>query len=90
MNTVQHMIVFTTVFFLLCAFVLLNPIMYRRTRDLAGISIESQESNNKKTKIFEMVSKKNELYDIQIENGCPEKAYRFGKGIQDSLKIIIG
>ncbi len=90
MNTVQNMIVFATVFLLLCGCVLLNPVMYGRTHKLAMISIDSQHTNNDKTKIFEVVRKENSLYSITVENGCPEKAYRFGKGIRDSLKIVIG
>ena len=90
MNTIQHLIVFTTVLLLLCGFVLLNPVMYDRTQKLAKISIDSQQTNNEKTKIFEVVRKENSHYDFNIENGCPEKAYRFGKGIRDSIKIIIG
>jgi len=90
MNTVHTVFVFVTVFLVICMFIVMSPIMYRRTYYLAEISVSSQEVNNEKKKIFEIVHKSNQENYWQIENSCPEKAYRFAKGIRDSVNIIIG
>ena len=90
MNTVQTAIVFVTVFLVLCMFVVMSPLMYKRTYYLAEISVSSQGENNEKKKLFEVIAKSNRDNYWNIENSCPEKAYRLAKGIRDSVNIIIG
>ncbi|MBR2750219.1 MAG: hypothetical protein IKD90_03705 [Clostridiales bacterium] len=90
MNTVQTAIVFVVVFLVLCMFIVMSPLMYKRTFYLAEISVSSQDKNNEKKRIFEVVPKTNKDNYWNIENSCPEKAYRFAKGLHDSVNIIIG
>ncbi|MBR3058426.1 MAG: hypothetical protein IKG93_10730 [Clostridiales bacterium] len=89
MNTIQSMFAFVAVFLTLCMFVVVSPLMYRRTYYLADISISSLEKSNKKDKIFEFVPHNNIENHWTIETGSPEKAYRLARGLHDSVKIIL-
>lgn len=90
MHTIQTAMVFSVVFLVICAILSINPIMYQRTHELAALSVTCQDENNEKTSIFKVVRKHNDFYDWHIENGCPEKAFRLGKGASDSLRILLG
>ena len=90
MNTLQAALAFTAVFLSICAVILLNPSMYARTETMARLSVESQHESNKKRNIFEIRTQKKESQEWEIAVSCPEKAYRLGKGVRDSLSIMIG
>ncbi len=90
MNTLQAALAFTAVFITICAVILLNPVMYARTDTMARLSVESQDDNNEKKDIFEIRTRKKDPQKWEIAVSCPEKAYRLGKGIRDSISIMIG
>ena len=90
MHTIQTAIVFSLSFLVVCGMISLDPIMYERTHKMAELSVDCQDENNSKKSIFRVLKKENDLYEWRIENGCPEKAYRLGKGASDSLRIVLG
>lgn len=89
MHTIQTSIVFSTVFFFICACIMLGPKMYARTACIASLSADAQDESNDKSGIFEMRRIQAESNDWEIEISCPEKAYRVSKGVRDSLDIIL-
>ena len=90
MHTIQASLVFSVVLMVLCGLVSANPGMYSRTQDLAQLSVICQNENNDKKSIFEVRTKRSSGNRWDIEIGCPEKAYRLGKGLRDSLDLLIG
>ena len=90
MNTLQATLAFTAVFFTICAVILLNPVMYSRTDTMARLSVEAQDDNNVKKGVFEIRTQKKESQEWEIAVSCPEKVYRLGKGVRDSISIMIG
>lgn len=90
MNTVHTVIVFVCVFLVICMFIVMSPLMYKRSYYLAEISVMAQDRNNQKNRLFEVVTQSNRDNFWVIENSCPEKAYRLAKGVHDSVNIIIG
>ena len=89
MHTIQTSLVFSVVLIVLCALFSANPGMYARTQDLAQLSVTCQDENNNKKSIFEVRTKRGSGNRWDIEIGCPEKAYRLGKGLRDSLDLLI-
>ena len=90
MHTIQTALVFSVVFSLLCAVISLSPSMYFRTHELAEASVKCQEENNAKDAIFKVLRRGSAEVKWEIEVSCPEKAYRLGKGVRDSLNILFG
>ena len=90
MNTLQAALAFTAVFITICAVILLNPVMYSRTDTMARLSVEAQDDNNVKKSVFEIRTQKKESQEWEIAVSCPEKVYRLGKGVRDSISIMIG
>lgn len=89
MHTIQTSLVFSIVLMILCGIFALNPGYYARTHDMAQLSVLCQDTSNDKQAIFEVISKRGSGNVWEIEVGCPEKAYRLGKGLRDSLDIMI-
>lgn len=90
MHTTQAAIVFSLVLTVICAVLSLSPSMYFRTQELAEVSVICQEENNTKDAIFKVLYKGTAEVKWEIEVSCPEKAYRLGKGVRDSLNILFG
>ena len=90
MNTLQAALAFTAVFISICAVIILNPCMYARTETMARLSVASQNENNMKRDIFEIRTQKKDSQKWEIAVSCPEKAYRLGKGVRDSISIMVG
>lgn len=90
MHTIQTAIVFSTVLFFLCACVSAGPKIYARTACISELSVTAQNIANQKDSIFEVRSLINSVRNWEIEVSCPEKAYRLGKGVRDSLSIVLG
>jgi len=88
MHTIQTALCFSLVFTVLCGLLSMTPGMYERTRELAGLSVACQEEENTKDAIFEIKVKESGKTSWKIQISCPEKAYRLGKGVRDSLKIF--
>lgn len=89
MHTIQTAIVFSTVLACICASIMLGPRLYSRTSSIACASVKCQTDSNHKNSIFELRSFLLNEMSYEIEVSCPDKAYRLGKGIRDSLEIII-
>ena len=89
MHTIQTTIVFSVLLIILCGFLAINPSMYARTDELARLSVSCQKENNEKKAIFEIRTKRGKKHERNVEISCPEKAYRLGKGVRDSLDLII-
>ncbi len=89
MHTLQTTFVFSVVLVVLCWLISSNPVFYARTSELARLSVACQNENNRKKSIFEIREESGEENNWDIEISCPEKAYRLGKGIRDSLDILI-
>lgn len=90
MHTVQASIVFSIVFAVICGIISMNPIMYARTSEIAELSVSCQQENNQKDEMFEVTTKTSSNNTWDVEMSCPEKAYRFSKGIRDSVSILMG
>ncbi|MBR5973845.1 MAG: hypothetical protein IK020_01545 [Clostridiales bacterium] len=89
MHTIQTSMVFTVVMVVLCGIIVANPGYYVRTQELARLSVICQNEGNTKRSIFELRNQQKDRYSWDIEISCPEKAYRLGKGLRDSLDILI-
>ena len=89
MHTLQTTFVFSAVLLVLCCLISSNPVFYARTQELARLSVSCQNENNRKDSIFEIREKSGDENHWDVEISCPEKAYRLGKGIRDSLDILI-
>ena len=90
MHTTQTAIVFSIVFAVLCGIISLNPIMYARTHEIAKLSVHCQYDSNQKDSIFKVEAKNSKNIRWEVEMSCPEKAYRLGKSIRDSVRILMG
>lgn len=90
MHTVQASIVFSVVFAVICGIISMNPIMYARTHEIASLSVSCQKDSNRKDEMFEVSRKTSNNNTWDVEMSCPEKAYRFSKGIRDSVRILVG
>ncbi len=90
MHTTQTAIVFSLVFLVICGILSMNPLMYGRTYEIARLSVSCQNDSNEKNSIFEVKIKDSTNNHWTIEVSCPEKAYRLGKSIRDSVKILMG
>ncbi|MBR5041473.1 MAG: hypothetical protein IKX68_10165 [Clostridiales bacterium] len=90
MHTIQASIVFSIVFAVICGILAMNPIMYARTEEIAGLSVSCQKDSNHKDDMFKVKAKTSNNNSWDVEFSCPEKAYRFSKGIRDSVRILIG
>lgn len=90
MHTIQTTIVFSLVFAVLCGIFAMNPIMYARTHEIARLSVSCQHDSNQKDSIFTVktINGRNNRWDVEMS--CPEKAYRLGKSIRDSVRILMG
>ena len=89
MHTTQTAIVFTIVFSILCVTLSMCPVVYSRTHEIASLSVECQEEDNREGAIYHVRSKRSENNQWDVLMSCPEKAYRFGKGVRDSLRILL-
>lgn len=89
MHTIQTSIVFSLVFAVLCGIISMNPIMYSRTHEIARLSVSCQYDGNKKDSIFTVKTKHGRNNTWEVELSCPEKAYRLGKSIRDSVRILM-
>ena len=89
MHTTQAAIVFSIVFAVLCGIISMNPIMYARTQEIARLSVSCQKDGNRKDDMFEVKTKNGPNQSWEVEISCPEKAYRFGKSIRDSIRILM-
>ena len=90
MHTTQTAIVFSIVFAVLCGILSLCPAVYSRTHELSVLSVSCQEEENNKTSIYKVSSIQSDNNVWSIASGCPEKAYRFSRGVRDSVNILIG
>jgi hypothetical protein len=90
MHTTQTAVVFSIVFTVLCMALCLCPTVYLRTQEIASLSVTCQEDSNEKSSVFAVIMESSENNDWSVEMSCPEKAYRFGKGVRDSLRILLG
>ncbi|MBO4928669.1 MAG: hypothetical protein J5379_10545 [Clostridiales bacterium] len=90
MHTLEASIVYSILLITLCGFVAMHPLAYSRTEEIARLSVSCQDEDNKKDSIFEVRTKSSVNNRWNVEIGCPEKAYRLGKGMKDSLAILLG
>ena len=90
MHTTSTAIVFSLVFAVLCTVLSLCPAVYFRTREIAALSVVCQDEDNRKSAIYSVRSRYSENNDWKVAESCPEKAYRFSRGVRDSVKILIG
>ena len=90
MHTIQTAIVFSVVFTVLCLTLSMCPTVYLRTQEIASLSVNCQDEDNKKNTVFKVQRKTSGNNSWDVEMSCPEKAYRFGRGVRDSLRIVLG
>ncbi len=90
MHTTQTAIVFSLVFAVLCSVLTLCPAMYVRTEELSVLSVECQDEDNNKKTIYSVSTMQSDNNDWPVAKSCPEKAYRFSRGIRDSVRILMG
>lgn len=90
MHTTQTAIVFSLVFAVLCAVLSLCPTIYSRTEEISVLSVSCQDEDNDKKVIYSVSTRQSDNNDWQVAESCPEKAYRFSRGVRDSVRILMG
>ena len=90
MHTTSTAIVFSLVFAVLCTVLSLCPVVYLRSQEISALSVVCQAEDNCTSSIYSVHFQNSENNDWNVAESCPEKAYRFSRGVRDSVKILIG